>query len=159
MSEDGGILLRALIGPGIVVAIFGLLIAAGKLESFRKAHPSPLFRPLDLLPAALGWGFLAMMLAVAGGAVYPPIVAVPAAPLVCESGIEVRSQAYSYKPGQQGISRRMVCAGAEGEPGDVTIAAIAAATLVYTLAGLAFSILLSGLHRLRRDAPERTDGL
>lgn len=153
-----GLILHALIGPGIVVAIFGLILLVAWLGAFRKSHPSPLFRPLDLLPSAMAWGFVAMMFAVAGGALYPPIVAKVASPFVCESGIETRSREYSYKPGQADITRNLLCVGPDGEPRDVTLASIAVATLVYTLAGLAFSMLRS-LWRKARGESKRADGL
>ncbi|QUM73132.1 hypothetical protein [Sphingopyxis granuli] len=153
-------MMRALIGPAIVAAIFGLIFLLAGLEDFRKTHRSRLFRPLDILPAAAGWGFLAMMFAVAGGAVYPPIVSTVAEPIVCPGGLDTLSREYSYKPGQQGVTRNLLCAGADGEPRDVTIPAIAVATLIYTAAGLLFSALRSMLRRRRRISsadPERGD--
>ncbi|MCM8730885.1 hypothetical protein ACFO8O_07870 [Hephaestia sp. GCM10023244] len=139
-AGDNSILLRALIGPGIVIAILGLVWLQARLEGLRSG---------DLLASALGWGLVAMMLAIAGGAVYPPIVAIVAQPFVCGSGIEIVSNSYSYKPGQQGVSRFLLCAGEDGAVRDVTIVSIVVATLVYTLAGLAFSRLRSLLRRLR----------
>lgn len=103
-------MMRALIGPGIVVAIFGLIFLLAGLEDFRKTHRSWLFRPLDILPAAAGLGFLAMMFAVAGGAVYPPIVSTVAEPIVCPGGLDTLSRDYSYRPGQQGVTRNLLCA-------------------------------------------------
>ena len=161
MSDgDSGMILRALIGSGIVAAIFALMFLIVALEDFRKTHRAWWFRPLDLAPAAAGWGFVAMIFAVAGGAVYPPIVSMVAEPIVCPGGLDTLSRDYSYRPGQQGVTRNLLCAGEDGAPRDVTIPAIAVATLVYTAAGLLFSALRSMLRRRRRISsadPERRD--
>jgi|GEM_PF-3806807 len=166
MTDTGNILLHMLIGPGIFIAIvtalIGLSFTIGKLENFRKAHPSPLLRPLDFLPAlaglTLGWGFVAMMLAVVGGVIYPPIVSAVAEPFVCASGIEVQSQAYSYKPGQQGVSRNLLCAEPDGEPRDITLLSIAVATLAYTVAALGFSVFWLLLRRIFGKTKKRAIG-
>lgn len=67
------------------------------------------------------------MIATAGGAVYPPVIQ-PGAAWVCRQGqVRVDSQGYSYKPGQQGILRTVVCKEPDGSERDVTLPSIAAA--------------------------------
>ena len=77
--------------------------------------------------------FCGLMIATAGGAVYPPLVQ-PGAEWVCRQGqVRVDSQGYSYKPGQQGVSRTVVCKEPDGSERDVALPSIAAAFVMYSL--------------------------
>ncbi len=76
--------------------------------------------------------FAGLMMATAGGALYPPIVTV-AAPFACKGEVETVSQRYSYKPGQQGIARQIFCRQADGKREEMTIRVIGYAFLLYSL--------------------------
>lgn len=53
---------------------------------------------------------------------------------MCRQGqVRVDSQGYSYKPGQQGISRTIVCKEPDGSERDVALPSIAAAFVMYAL--------------------------
>ncbi|HMN20708.1 MAG TPA: SHOCT domain-containing protein [Ottowia sp.] len=95
--------------------------------------------------------FIGLMIATAAGAIHPPIVA-PGARLVCDGAVEMRSQAYSYKPGQRGVSHTITCAAPDGSQQEITLSAILASTLLY--GGGLFTVLLlwSGLRRTLRSA-------
>jgi len=96
--------------------------------------------------------FIGLMLATAGGAIYPPIVTV-IAPVACSGTVEAASHSYSYRPGEQFISREIYCV----EPGgngrrDITLLSVFYAFLIYSaialIAGLIFvAPLLAWLHR------------
>ncbi len=75
--------------------------------------------------------FAGLMMATAGGAVYPPIVTV-AGPFACKGEVETVSQRYSYKPGQQGISRQIFCRQTDGERQEITFHIIGYAFLLYS---------------------------
>lgn len=146
-DADHAIFLRALIGPGIMIAAIGLIWLLARWNGLRRG---------DVLAGALGWGFVAMLLVVAGGVLYPPIVSTVAQPFVCPTGIESFSRDYSYMPGQQGVTRYLLCAGPNGEVRDITIRSLVVATLVYTLAAMLFS-MLRGLSRRRQGKPPRSE--
>lgn len=86
--------------------------------------------------------FCGMMVATAGGAVYPPVLGI-ASPIVCSGGtMSGESQYYSYKPGQSGIARSWHCE-REGEPKvEVTAKAMATAFGLYTLIAFALTWFL-----------------
>lgn len=102
-------------------------------------------------------GFSGLMVATAGGAIHPPVITV-AAPYVCEGTVAVRSQNYSYKPGQSGVSREVLCAGADGEVRDITLKTIGAATIYYTLIFMAVGLGLAVLAALARLLKPRLGG-
>src|SRR3546814_16089740 len=95
------------------------------------------------------------MVATAGGAIHPPLVMV-AVPYVCDGTVEAQSRHYSYRPGQRGIARNIYCIGTDGERRDVTLRAVGAATIYYTLICFAAALVLLVLVRLMR--PRRTVG-
>lgn len=97
--------------------------------------------------------FGGIMVASAGGAIHPPLVTV-AAPYVCDGTVETQSRNYSYKPGQQGVARNIVCLERDGSRRDITLRAVGAASLYHGLILLAAALLLWGVVRLLR--PRRT---
>jgi hypothetical protein len=86
-------------------------------------------------------GFCGLMVATAGGAMNPALVT-RAAPWVCDGTVETLSRDYSYKPGQHGTSHNITCTEADGSRRDITLRAIGAATVYYTLILLPFGLLL-----------------
>lgn len=97
--------------------------------------------------------FCGLMIATAGGAVYPPVID-PGAQWVCRQGqVRLDSQAYSYKPGQQGVSRRVVCEEPNGNERDVTLPSIAAAFVMYSLIIFVLMALWQWLRGTRGEAP------
>jgi hypothetical protein len=99
------------------------------------------------------------MVASAGGAIHPPLVTV-AAPYVCDGTIETHSQNYSYKPGQSGVTRTILCIEANGTSRDISLRTIGAAAVYYTLIFLAAGLVLIFLVRLlkpHRSAEPRPD--
>ena len=92
-------------------------------------------------------GFSGLMVATAGGALHPPVITV-AAPYVCDGAVDLRSQNYSYRPGQSGVARTILCTGANGEVRDITLKTIGAATIYYTLIFMAVGLVLAFLLRL-----------
>jgi len=103
--------------------------------------------------------FVGLMLATAGGAVYPPLYR-PGAALACDGAFDIESRRYSYKPGHSGVQRAIHCRDARsGTREEITLRAIGAAFLVYSGAafvlGLAPALLLAhafgrGVRRLPR---------
>ncbi|HUH22579.1 MAG TPA: SHOCT domain-containing protein [Brevundimonas sp.] len=91
--------------------------------------------------------FAGLMVATAGGAIHPPVITV-AAPYVCDGTVDVRSQNYSYRPGQRGVARTILCTGADGEARDITLKTMGAATICYALIFLAVGLALLVLARL-----------
>lgn len=90
-----------------------------------------------ILPASL---FIGLMIAGPGTAVYPPISTV-AAPLICGGTVDVQSDYYSVRPGENGVSRTIWCITGDGKGSrsDITWSAIGIAFLLYS--ALAFLIL------------------
>jgi hypothetical protein len=139
------ILVQVLIGP-IALLIIGLGIRA----AFRARSGGGRGGSLPGAGAKLGCGliflvgvcgFCGLMVATAGGAMNPALVT-RAAPWVCDGTVETRSRDYSYKPGQQGTSHNITCTEADGGSRDITLRAIGAATIYYTLIFLPFGLLL-----------------
>jgi hypothetical protein len=100
-----------------------------------------------VIPVSL---FAGTMIASAGTAFWPPITAL-ATPLICSGEIEYESQSWSYRPGQQGISRSIHCV--EGETReDITMSAIGMSFLVYSALAFAalFLLALAMLGRFRQ---------
>lgn len=140
-------LLSTLALPVILLLVFGAAIR-GKGQAAK--------RPVSAKPAQIGCGligllcvsgFAGLMVATAGGAVHPPVVTV-AAPYVCDGTVETRSQNYSYRPGQSGVARTILCTRADGAAHDITLKTIGAATVYYTLIFMAVGLVLAVLARL-----------
>jgi len=91
------------------------------------------FVSVGVLAIVLGGSlFTGLMIATAGGAVYPPIVTA-VAPLACSGQVEAVSRRYSYKPGQQGISREIYCLETgSNQRKDITLISIFYAFLIYS---------------------------
>jgi hypothetical protein len=105
--------------------------------------------------------FVGTMIASAGTALWPPITAL-ATPLICPGEIAYDSQYWSYRPGQQGVSRSIYCV--EGEVRtDITMSAIGVSFLVYSALALALLGLLALAirRRFRRagEAPNLLSGV
>ncbi len=76
--------------------------------------------------------FIGLMIATAGGAVYPPLIKV-AAPFVCEDEFVIESSRYSRGPGHSGVERKFFCVDAPtGARQEVTLYAVFIAFLVYS---------------------------
>lgn len=88
---------------------------------------------VGLVIMAAGWAFVGFVfIAIGLGAMFPRITAI-AGPLACPEGqFELVSQAYSYRPGQSGVTRNALCIYASGESEVVTGSTIFYAGLVYT---------------------------
>lgn len=77
--------------------------------------------------------FCGLMIAVAGGAVYPPLVRV-AAPVACDGEFTIESSRYSYQTGQSGTQHRVFCTNREsGARAEITFYALFIAFLIYSL--------------------------
>jgi hypothetical protein len=103
-----------------------------------------------MLPASL---FIALMIAGPGTAVYPP-VSTWTAPLICSGNVEVQSEHYSVRPGENGVSRTIYCLSGEGKRArtEITWSAIGIAFLVYAaIAFLALRFLVAPWLRRRAD--------
>jgi hypothetical protein len=87
-----------------------------------------------IVPVSL---FAGTMIATAGTAFWPPLTAL-ATPLICAGEVEYESQTWSYRPGQQGVSRSIYCVEGEARE-DITMSAIGMSFLVYS--ALAFVLL------------------
>ena len=92
---------------------------------------------LIVLPVSL---FIGLMIATAGMAIYPPVTAI-ATPLICAGEVVHQSQHYSYQPGQQGITRTILCrtGGAKDQGEDITMQAVGMSFLLYS--AIAFLLL------------------
>lgn len=100
--------------------------------------------------------FMGLMIATAGGAIYPPMIK-PAAALVCNGTVELLSRAYSYRPGQHGVTRIVSCVADDGSRTVITLATVAAASALYS--ALVF-VLLAFWRLLRAGlAPPRDRGV
>jgi hypothetical protein len=103
-----------------------------------------------ILPASL---FIGLMIAGPGTAVYPP-VSTWTAPLICSGNVEVDSNYYSVRPGENGVSRTIYCVSGEGKGArsEITWSAIGVAFLVYAaIAFLALRFLVAPWLRRRAD--------
>jgi hypothetical protein len=106
-----------------------------------------------VLPVSL---FLGTMVATAGTAVWPPLTAL-ATPLICPGEIAYESQSWSYRPGQQGISRSIYCVEG-GAREDITMSAIGVSFLVYSaIAFLVLGLLALAMRGRFRRAGEGPD--
>lgn len=85
--------------------------------------------------------FLGAMIGVAGGALYPPLNHI-AAPLICSGKLETVSSSYSYKPGQQGVTRELFCIGDDGSRQPITVKGLFVSSLIYAIALFALWPLL-----------------
>jgi hypothetical protein len=78
--------------------------------------------------------FLGLMTATAGTALFPSLGQI-VSPLICEKGLKIQSDAYSYKPGQRGVTRTFYCEDRPGERrivnGRVLLLSFLAYTFVY----------------------------
>ena len=84
--------------------------------------------------------FIGLMIATAGGAVYPPLIKV-AAPFVCDGEFVIESRRYSRGPGHTGTQRMFYCVDAQtGAQEEVTIYAVFIAFLIYS--GIIFGAAL-----------------
>lgn len=112
---------------------------------------------LLLMPVS---AFCGLMVATAGGALHPRLVTA-AAPYVCDGTVETQSRGYSYKPGQQGIARNIFCIAPDGERRDITLRAIGAATIYYTLIFFPIVLLLGmvALRTIRSRLADMSKGL
>lgn len=98
-----------------------------------------LISTLFLLAVSLFFGVV--IIAVAGGAVYPPLYKAGAS-LVCKGELVIESSRYSYKPGQIGTQHTIFCQDkTSGARTEVTLKAIFAAGLVYS--GVIFAVLFA----------------
>ena len=82
--------------------------------------------------------FVGLMIATAGAAVWPPVTGL-ATPLICQGEVEHKSEYWSVRPGEQGISRSIYCVTGDGAREDITIKAMAASFFVYS--AIAFVLL------------------
>lgn len=139
-----------LLAPAIII----LLGLAGWLLA-RVGGNSPAGRAIGRTAAIGGVAgvslFIGTMIATAGGAIYPPILDV-AVPYACEAPgpADIVSTPYSYRPGQRGVTRQVVCPMTDGTGEDRTLRAVLAACLIYGLAIFGFFMLLIALRAGRR---------
>ena len=104
--------------------------------------------------------FVGTMIATAGTAFWPPVTAL-ATPLICPGEIAYESQSWSYRPGQQGISRSIYCVEGDARE-DITMSAIGVSFLVYS--AIAFVVLgllalaMRGRFRRTGEAPDLLRG-
>ena len=100
--------------------------------------------------------FTGTMIASAGTAVWPPITAL-ATPLICSGEIAYDSQYWSYRPGQQGVSRSIYCVEGDART-DITMSAIGVSFLVYSAIAFAvFGLLALAIRRRFGRAGEAPD--
>lgn len=142
-------------------AFFALRIAQRVLEK------DPADRAQELKTLLLGitaWAvvslFVGMVLwTVALGSIFPDITRI-AGPLACPQGqFELVSQSYSYRPGQQGVSRTFFCVHEGGAREEVTGTTIVYAGLLYSALLLAGWLWLGKLGvRVLRLGPRRQPG-
>lgn len=82
--------------------------------------------------------FSGLMLSVIIGVFYQDAW-MPGAHLLCDGQVDVASQDFSYKPGQQGTNLSLICTDAEGQQVRITLASIFLSALLY---GVALFVLL-----------------
>lgn len=148
-----------LLGP-VIILILGLIGRTAVRGIARGGASAATARwGCGLVGLAAICGFCGVMVASVGGALHPPLVTV-AAPYVCDGTVETHSQNYSYKPGQSGVARTILCVDADGTSRDISLRVIGAATVYYTLIFLAAGLVLIFLVRLlkpRRSAEAKAD--
>lgn len=146
MISPGWISALTVIVPAVLL-VSALLVA--RLARSRNPFAIKLLRALVL--GFIGM-FLGLMVATAGGAIHPPIWKV-GLPWVCDGTVSFESHAYSYKPGQNGVTRNVECENpADGSREDVTGSLVVASALIYGGA-LSLLLLLLGRPWQRRDEP------
>jgi hypothetical protein len=109
-----------------------------------SAGAAPWLRALRVFSLTMRLGislFLGAMIAVAGGALYPPLTHI-AAPLICNGKLETVSSPYSYKPGQYGVTRELFCVGDDGSRQPMTARGLFVSSLVYAISLFALWPLL-----------------
>jgi hypothetical protein len=72
------------------------------------------------------------MIGTAGMAAIPALGKI-VSPLVCETGLKVQSNYYSYKPGQKGVTRTFYCEDRPGERREVSGRVMVLSVPVYSL--------------------------
>ena len=132
-----------LLGLGIpaIVLLWLIFRAAARPGTSGAAKMVPrVFSGVGVMWALGVGGFIGLMIATAGGALFPTIVRV-ADPWVCEGTVSTISSRYSYKPGQSGVQHVMTCDAGDGSPPrDITLRVVATASAIYGAA--AFVVLL-----------------
>jgi hypothetical protein len=147
MISLGWISALPVIVPAVLLVTSPLL---ARLVRSRKPLAKTLLRALVL--SFIGM-FLGLMVATAGGAIYPPTWKVGVR-WVCDGTANFESHAYSYKPGQSGVTRNVDCVNpADGSREDITGSLVVASTLIYGGA-LSLLLLLFGPPWRRRDKPD-----
>lgn len=143
-----------LLGLGIpAIALLWLIFrSAARPGASGAAKMVPrVFSDVGVLWALGVGGFIGLMIATAGGALFPTIVRI-ADPWVCEGTVTTISSRYSYKPGQTGVQHVMTCDAGDGSPTrDITLRAVATAAAIYGAA--AFVVLLIPVLVLGRLLP------
>jgi hypothetical protein len=102
--------------------------------------------------------FFGLMLATAGGAIYPPTVNV-FAPLICKGEVVAESHSYSYKPGQHGVTRETYCVEPSGQRKEITLQVVGTAFLMYSAILFVLSLLAAvpSLRALNRKTARLQD--
>jgi len=122
-----------MIGPGASRQPKGRLMRLGSRDTGRLNTTGCL-----ILPASL---FIGVMIAGPGTAIVPAVSAWTA-PAICGGTVEVDSNYYSVRPGEQGVSRTIACVTGEGKDAtrdDITWQVIGIAFLIYS--AIAFLLL------------------
>ena len=103
--------------------------------------------------------FIGLMIATAGGALFPQIVRV-ADPFVCDGTASIESSRYSYKPGQRGVQHIITCDTGDGSaPRDITLRSVAMSAVIYgAVAAAVLLILVLGLGQLLSRWLRRSSG-
>lgn len=106
---------------------------------------------LSLLGISL---FCGVMIVTIGGAFFPEVTKV-AAPVLCRDGeFTTESTRYSYKPGQSGVSHRVYCIEDGRGKREITLAAIAVASVIYSV-GVLFAFLATIAYAAVKEAAQR----
>lgn len=122
-----------------LILVFAVLIAIPLVQHRRKKeHASGLAAALPLALGGIGvmgtlslGAFIGLMIATAGGALFPQVLRI-AEPFVCDGTANTESSGYSYKPGQRGVQRNIICDAGDGSPPrDVTLRSIAVSAAIY----------------------------
>lgn len=149
-------LVTMVLGLVVPLVIFGVVFRALGLSRLRNSVIGLLWSRIGFQWRLLWWllasGFIGLMIATAGGAIHPPLVQ-PAAQLLCDGEVSLRSQGYSYKPGQSGVAHTITCTSSEGDKREITFQSVFFAAALYG-AVLFVLHLLWWLLRRRSDAPD-----
>lgn len=84
-------------------------------------------------------------------AIFPSAGMRPAS-LVCDGEVELQSHHYSYRPGQQGVSRSFFCVAENGERRDITGRTMGASSAYYSAIVFVLLLLRAGYKRLKRKS-------